>query len=73
MIMRMRKEKAAQLLQTNTGRMRVPKTGLPCRRGRENILPHAVEENNLNRGVWIVPSVHPNEEISCLLFVRSSF
>jgi len=56
-IMRMRREEAAKLMQINTGHMHVPKTGPRCRRGRENILLHAAEENRVVIGISIVLSV----------------
>lgn len=57
MIMRMRKEEAAKLMQIKTGHMHVLKTGPRCRRGRENILLLAAEEIGVIIGISIVASV----------------
>lgn len=51
MTMCMRKDEAAKLLPTNTGRIHLPKTGPRCRRGRENILLHAAEETSSEKRV----------------------
>lgn len=63
MTMRMRRGEAAKLLQINTGHMHLPKTGLRCRRGPENIFLHVAEDNEAIIGIWIVLSVRTDDRM----------